>query len=226
MMRHRSSSWLLCAESQRPTRFASSARSAARFCPSADSGGSLPFSGSTISDVRRLSGECRLALVEPELAEVVVHVGDGSGRGQLAFVGRRRVSRLRSLRPACRTPWSRSWAAGAGCTWSWSRTPGCPAARPACAEACRASPSGSLSFQRVASVPRRGPEPATRRRPSVNRRTASNGRVIGNLLAGWTWLRLDSPIIPGPRESSAPLRMRSVEAFRSRASLRAPRALR
>ena len=36
-----------------PAAFRAAARSAARFCPSAVSGGTLPSGGSTISDVRR-----------------------------------------------------------------------------------------------------------------------------------------------------------------------------
>ena len=69
----------------RPALSRAAARSAARFCPSADSGGSLPSAGSTISDVRRFKAIVALAAVQTELREVVVHVGDGAGFGLLAL---------------------------------------------------------------------------------------------------------------------------------------------
>ena len=86
MIRHRSSSWLLCAESQRPTRFAQ-LRALGR--PLLSLGRQRRESAILrVHDQRRaqIAGELRLALVESELAEVVVHVGDGSGRRLLAFV--------------------------------------------------------------------------------------------------------------------------------------------
>ena len=60
---------------------ASSARAARIFFPSAVIGGSFPFLGSTMSDVRRLLRERGLAAIQSELREVVVHVGDGAGFG-------------------------------------------------------------------------------------------------------------------------------------------------
>ena len=69
----------------RPRRFLASARAAVRFCPSAVIGGSLPVG--RIDDQRRaqVQRHAALAAVQPELREVVVHVGDRARLGLLAF---------------------------------------------------------------------------------------------------------------------------------------------
>ena len=105
MIMQRSSSWLLSAESQRPTRFAASARSAARFRPSSVSGGSLAVL--RIHDQRgsQVARERRLAPVQPELAEIVVHVGDRAGLRLRALALRRLLDRRRRPLRACRTLW-------------------------------------------------------------------------------------------------------------------------
>ena len=89
MMRHRSSSWLVSAESQRPTPFSL----AALF-----GGPSLAFVRHRrqpavlgVHDQRRpqVVRERRLTAIQSELREVVVHVGDSSGRRLLGLPRRR-----------------------------------------------------------------------------------------------------------------------------------------
>ncbi len=79
------SDWFCTASVGAPIRFLASARAAALFCPSADKGGIFPSGGSTISDVRRFKAQPALVPVQPELGEVIVHVGYGSGFRLLAF---------------------------------------------------------------------------------------------------------------------------------------------
>ena len=74
MMRHRSSSWLLSAESQRPDAFGGGF--ARRHAPAAFLGHRRNLAVGRIHDERRAQVRrlCRLAAIETELAEVVVDV--------------------------------------------------------------------------------------------------------------------------------------------------------